>query len=249
MLTNDQLRTLARASTLYAEFEGERSTTRWDERIRNLALDALGRPEDETIITSALAALSDDDRNVRVAALRVLRWHLADERVAEAMLRATHDPARRVRRIAVNTCGPFVDRPAVAGRLRELVEDPKETSKIAGTALSALAGSASAGLPGSGMRFVSDLLASDDYRERILLLLLQQRPDESARELLQDIVINGTKGEAIAATRALCGMRIVNLAHFAPDERKHIQATADPVDLSWVSGRGYVNASLYWQPA
>jgi hypothetical protein len=81
------------------------------------------------------------------------------------------------------------------------------------------------------------------------MLLLQQRPDASLRELLRDIVRNATKDEAVAATRALCGMRIVNLAHFPPEERKEVQATLDPVDLSWVSGRGYVNASLYWMPA
>ena len=96
---------------------------------------------------------------------------------------------------------------------------------------------------------MTDLLGSDAYRERILMLLLQQRPDDAARDLLRDIVRNGTKAEAIAATRALCGMRVVNLAHFPPEERKRIQETYDPVDLSFVSGRGYVNASLYWMPA
>lgn len=249
MLTNDELRTLARASTWWAEFEGQQSTKRYDERIRGLALEALGNPDDETIITSALAALEHDDRNLRVAALRILRWHLGDERVADAVLRATRDPKRRVRRIAVELCGLLVDRPGVAERLREMVDDPDETNKISGTALASLAGGAAVGLPGSALRSVSDLLRSDGYRERILMLLLQQRPDEASRELLNEVVRTGTKAEAVAATRALCGMRIVNLAHFPPDERKRIQESRDPVDLSFVSGRAYVNASLYWIPA
>jgi hypothetical protein len=249
MLTNDQLRTLARASAWYAEFDGERSAHPYDERIRNLAREALGGPDDETIITSALAALQSDDRNLRVAALRVLRWHLGDERVADAVLRATHDGKRRVRRIAVQLCGLLVDRPGVADRLREMVDDHGETNKISATALGCLAGNAAVALPGSRLRSVSDLLASDAFRERVLLLLLQQRPDDATRELLRDVVRSGSKGEAVAATRVLSGMRMVNLAHVPPEDRKRVQETADPVDLSWISGRGYVNASLYWLPA
>lgn len=249
MLTDDQLRTLARASAWHAEFEGERSAHPYDERIRNLALGALGDPDTETLIASGLAALASDDRNLRVAALRVLRWHLGDDRVADAVLRATRDPKRRVRRIAVQLCALLIDRPGVAARLREIVDDPDETNKISGTALGSLAGSSLAGAPGSGLRSVSDLLSSDAFRERVLMLILQQRPDEATRELLHDVVRNGSKGEAIAATRVLSGMRMVNLAHVPPEQRKRVQETADPVDLSWLSGRGYVNASLYWLPA
>jgi HEAT repeat protein len=248
MLNDDQIRTLARACAMYGEFNGERAE-RFDERIRGLALDSIGRPDDDTIVSSALRALESDERNLRVAALRILRWHMSDERAADAVLRATHDPARRVRRIAIGMCSMLIDRPGVADRLREIVDDPDETTKISAGALAALAGSAAVGLPGSGLRSISDLLASDSFRDRVLMLLLQQRPDGSVRELLHDVVRTGTKAEAIAATRALCGMRIVNLAHFSPEDRKKIQATADPVDLSFVSGRGYVNAALYWVPA
>jgi hypothetical protein len=249
MLTDDQIRTLARASAWWAEFEGEVSAHPWDERIRNLALSSLGNPDTEALIMSGLAALESEDRNLRVAALRILRFHLGDDRVVDAVLRATRDPKRRVRRIAVQFCALLIDRPGVAERLREIVDDPAETNKISGTALGSLAGSSLAGAPGSGLRSVSDLLGSDAFRERVLLLLLQQRPDDATRELLRDVVRSGSKGEAVAATRVLSGMRMVNLAHVPPAERKRVQETADPVDLSWVSGRGYVNASLYWVPA
>jgi hypothetical protein len=249
MLTKDQMRTLARASAWLGEFDGERASTPYDKHIRGLALDAIGGPDDEAVVTSALEALTDADRNLRVAALRVLRWHLADDRVADAVLRATRDPARRVRRIAVQFCALLADRPGVTERLREILDDPQETAKISQTALGSLAGSGAAGLPGAVTRSVSDLLGSDAYRERILVLLLQQRPDESVRALLHDVVRTGTKAEAVAATRALSGMRIVNLAHFPPEERKRMQAELDPVDMSFVSGRGYVNAALYWAPS
>ena len=249
MLTDEQLRTLARASTWWGEFEGERATKTFDERIRDLALDALGRPNDETIITSALAALTNDDRNRRVAALRVLRWHLGDDRVADAVLRATHDPARRVRRIAVQLCALLIERPGVAERLRAIVDDPAETNKIGGTALGSIAGSTAVGAPGAAIRTVSDLLGSDAYRERILLLLLQQQLDGAAEQLLREIVRDGSKGEAVAAARALCGFRMTNLAHVPESERRRVIETCEPVDLSWVGTRGYVQASLYWVPA
>jgi hypothetical protein len=249
MLDNDQIRTLARASAWWATFEDKQSAHPFDERIRDLALASLGSPDVETVITSALTALGAEDRNLRVAALRILRWHLGDERVADAVLQATRDPKRRVRRIAVHLCAMLVDRPGVAERLREIVDDPDETNKISGTALGCLAGSIAVGLPGSGLRSVSDLLGSDAYRERILMVLLQRPADDATRDLLQDVVRTGTKAEAIAATRALCGMRVVNLAHVMPEDRKRIQETCDPVDLSFVSGRGYVNASMYWMPA
>src|SRR5260370_669158 len=104
MLTDDQLRTLAHASALYGWFDDERAAHPWDERIRDLALAALGRPDADEIVTSAVGAIASADRNLRVAALRVLRWHLGDPRSVGAVTRATRDPARRVRRIAVGLC-------------------------------------------------------------------------------------------------------------------------------------------------
>jgi HEAT repeat protein len=249
MLTNDQIKTLARASAWWAEFDGERSSKPFDERVRDLALRALGGPDEETIVTSAVAALTSEDRNLRVAALRILRWHLGDERAADAVLRATRDPARRVRRIAVQLCVLLLDRPGVVERLLEIVDDPDETTKIAGTALSSLAASTAVGAPGSALRTVSDLLGSDAHRERILLMLLQQPLDGSGEELMREVVRSGSKGEAVAATRALCGFRMRNLAHVPEAERPAVVASCEPVDLSWVSGRAYAQASLYWVPS
>jgi hypothetical protein len=255
VLTEDQLRTLARASTLYATF-GDETSGPWDERIRDLALESFGRPADDDIVTSAVRALDAEDRNLRVAALRVLRWHLGDPRAAGAVLQATRDPARRVRMVAIDLCGHMIDQAGVADRLREVIEDPSEVTKISGHALSALVSPNVRPLPESVQRSITDLLQADAYREQILLRLLQQQLqlDDSARALLRDIVRTGTKGEAVAATRALCGQRIVNIAHVPPEERKNVESGAEPVDLSWVKSRGYggptrTRPSLYWVPA
>ena len=260
MLNEDQLRTLARASAMYATFGDEGPSGPWDERIRNLALDALGRPDADEVVASAVGAIGSADRNLRVAALRVLRWHLGDERAVDAVVRATHDPARRVRRAAVILCQPLTERPGVADRLREVIEDPREITKIARTALTVLVSSAGRPLPETVQRSLADLLQADAHREHVLLRLLQQRLDDSARSILREIVRTGSKGEAVAATRALLGQRIINLAHVPPDDRKRVVATAEPVDLSWLTtlsvndfgyrvSRAYVNASLYWVPA
>jgi len=260
MLTDDQMWTLARASAMYGRFGDEQSTHPWDERIRDLALAALGRPAPDEIVASAVGALEGADRNLRVAALRVLRWHLGDPPAVEAVVRATRDPARRVRRIAVGLCALLTEQPGVADRLREVIEDPREVTKIAGTALTSLVSSAGRHLPETVQRSLTDLLEADAHREHILLRLLQQRLDDSARAILREIVRTGTKGEAVAATRALLGQRIINLAHVPPEERKDVEATAEPVDLSWLTNspvndvgyrvsRGYTHASLYWVPA
>jgi hypothetical protein len=79
-------------------------------------------------------------------------------------------------------------------------------------------------------------------------LLLQQPLEESAEELMREVVRAGSKGEAVAATRALCGFRMTNLAHVPESERQQVVASCEPVDLSWFSGRGYAQAALYWVP-
>ncbi len=260
MLNEDQLRTLARASTMYATFGDEGPSGPWDSRIRDLALDALGRPDADEIVASAVGAIGSADRNLRVAALRVLRWHLGDPRAVDAVVRSTRDPSRRVRRAAIILCGMLTEQTGVADRLREVIEDPREITKIARTALTVLVSTAGRPLPETVQRSLTELLQADTHREHVLLRLLQQRLDDSARAILREIVRTGSKGEAVAATRALLGQRIINLAHVPPEKRKDVEATAEPVDLSWLTNsvvnevgyrvsHGYVHASLYWVPA
>jgi len=66
---------------------------------------------------------------------------------------------------------------------------------------------------------------------------------------MREVIRTGSKGEAVAAARALCGFRMVNLAHFPESERKRVVASCERADLSWVTSRAYVQAALYWVPA
>ena len=62
---------------------------------------------------------------------------------------------------------------------------------------------------------------------------------EEARDVLRYVVDNGTRAEAIAATRALCGFKVANLGAFPdPDERRRISHTCEPA-----SGRAF-----FWVP-
>src|SRR4051794_30601921 len=102
MLTTEELRVLAQASRGYGSFDGEQSSGPSDNpRVRDLALDALGRPGDDEVVSAAIALLADPDRNLRVVALRVLAWYRQRRDVIDALVAATHDPVRRVRRIAL----------------------------------------------------------------------------------------------------------------------------------------------------
>ena len=91
---------------------------------------------------------------------------------------------------------------------------------------------------------------AEAYRGRILLFLLRQPQDAASRALLREIVRTGSKGEAVAATHALCGLRMTSLAHVRESERKHVVATCEPVDLAWVSGTtAHKPTTHYWVPA
>src|SRR5207302_4782152 len=118
----------------------------------------------------------------------------------EAVTRATRDPARRVRRVAVGLCALLTEQPGVADRLREIIEDPGEITKIGRTALTSLVSSVGRPFPETVQRFLTDLLQADSHRAHILLRLLQQRLDDSARAILREVVRTGTKREAVAAT-------------------------------------------------
>jgi len=71
-----------------------------------------------------------------------------------------------------------------------------------------------------------------------VLVSLDPLTDE-ARGVLRYVVDHGTRSEAIAATRALCGFKVANLGAF-PDaqERRRISQTCEPA-----SGRAF-----FWVP-
>jgi HEAT repeat protein len=181
-------------------------------------------------ITEAILSLSSPDRNERVRALRIVLSHPSTE-TTSAMLTALSDPKRRVRELAVRRCGPFLSSPAIVEQLRKMLEDPKEKPKIRRCALSALMGATPTTTetsPPVAVDAIQEILASDAYRAQILIGVLQMDLNETSTTLLQSFVQNGSKDEAVAATRALCGYKVVNLGSIRdPAQRKRVAATCD----------------------
>jgi HEAT repeat protein len=216
MLSVDDLRRLARASTMRAPAE------------RGAVLAELGQPGDREVVAAAIGGLASDDRNERVAMLRVLAWYPSDE-AADGIVRGLRDPVRRVREVAAKSSRAFTRYPAVAAALRTLVEsEPDE--RVRRPAFGALAGDTP--LPyGPNVSLIAfDMLHSltqvDRFRPRVLFAALRATElTDDIRALLEEIVRVGTKDEAVSATRALCGFRVARIEEFEPSEQRRIKET------------------------
>lgn len=209
-LTTDELRSLARATVSGRPGERER------------AISSLGGPGDAALTAAALAHLDDPDRNVRVAALRVLARSDSPEAVT-GILRGLDDPKKRVREVAAKSSVRFVDDPRVVARLKQAV-DRNETGS-ARPALEILGGvfaspfglEAIAPVPEA----LASLLAIPRYRRFVLVSLLRSRRlDTHVEAMLRDFVVNGSKEEAVLATRRLCGFRVEHDARISDEARK-----------------------------
>ena len=241
MLTIQELHELARASVTS------------DEAHRTAMLAELGDPPADEVVASALEHLDSDDRNTRVAMLRVLAWYQRPD-AASGIDRALRDPVRRVREVAVKSARLFLDQPTVSSTLQTLARsDPSPRVRV--WALNALAGQAGlsygpqvlAGLPygpralaGLGdAEALRELAQADELRPRVLFAAVRAGDlTDDVRSLLEEIVRIGTKEEAVSATRALCGYRVARLEEFPPSEQATIKATCDPA-----GGRVF-----YWVP-
>ena len=97
----------------------------------------------EAAAKGALTAMAEEDRNTRVAALRVIESlpgrddfaPAAETSCVQAVLKALSDPKRRVRWNAARCAGPFMDHPDVLARIQAIAEDESEKRKIRFTAL------------------------------------------------------------------------------------------------------------------
>ena len=241
MLTHDQLRSLAQSRGQVGSGEAPPGTW-WAELAaeHQRAYEALGQPADDEVVSSALPLLSDPDRNLRVLGLRVLGWYRERPDVASALARASRDPRRRIRRIAVQLLP--ADRLDGARRLLEVAQDPAEHHRIRVEALLKLTRWGQSEETLSGLRSLIEQRAD---RGRVLIALLAQPVDEAARDLLEHIVDIGTKEEAVAATRALCGFRLVRSDSGPPP-------SGTPADISWAFTPGSMMktnyAKFYWVP-
>jgi hypothetical protein len=194
-------------------------------------LEQLGNPSQDEIVDSALAGLASDDRNVRVLMLRVL-GRQSGCRAMRGILTGLSDPKRRVREVAIRSSRSFRDYPEITDRLSAMVTDECETRRIRGLALRSLAGVGGplvSKLPTGAAQALISLARSDTYRTGILICLLHLDLTEHVEDLLREIVRNGTKDEAVMATRALCGYRVVNLGQLEtnPAVRRYVTESCD----------------------
>ena len=185
----------------------------------------------EEVVTAVLPVVGSDDRNERVRALRVLALY-ADERATAAVLSSLRDPARRVREVAIKAARPHhVASPAVVAELRRIAEDEAETGRLRRHAFFALSSpTTQEAVPDVAREALIGLMDSTRFREPILRRLCKT-PDhtDASRALLREFVRTGSKDEAVAATRALCGQLLVRVDGWLPaDVRQRVRDRYDP---------------------
>lgn len=183
-------------------------------------LAEIGNPTRDEIINSALKGLRSDDRNVRVLMLRVLGAQ-SGERAMRGILAGLSDAKRRVREVAIKSSLNYRDHPEVALRLKAIIMDDGEKRRIRRLAIDALAGGVGAlveDLTAAAADALGSLAQMPQYRFDILFGLLRLDLNERVEELLREFVKGGTKEEAVMATRALCGYRVVHIDVFEGDK-------------------------------
>lgn len=162
----------------------------------------------------ALEAIKSDDRNVRVRALRSA-FNEAKPEGADVVLAGLGDSKRRVKEVALKSSKPYLGDRRIVERITAMVEDPSEYHRIRDKALLALGGGSpsvnEAGqLPAPAIGALRALAAIDSYRGAVLDRLVRMDLTPEVEALLQEYVRSGTKDEAVAATRGLCGYRLIN---------------------------------------
>ena len=207
-------------------------------------LGALGADPSD-LATAALCGLDDDDRNVRVRAV----WALSVIPGAEAtagVLRALGDPARRVREVALKAVRPHHGSADVVAAVRALADDETETGRLRRNAFFVLASSVVRDeLPDVAEETLRSFMESARFRMPMLLrLCTSTNPSPTARAILREFVRSGSKEEAVMATRALCGHRLMRVDGFLPAEvRQRVREQYDPapdvyhgVPMCWIPG-------------
>ena len=201
-------------------------------------LRTLGFPSQDELVTTALEGLDSDDRNVRVLMLRLL-GQLGGERAASGILKGLSDAKRRVREVAVKSSLMFLDCPGVTERIDVIAGDENEINRVRDRACNVLAQycrqkhlpPTQGMLEYAGVRQLKHIREhkTDELRLKALWSLLQLDLSEAVAGALQTVVKNGSRTEAILATRALSGLRVVNVNHVAdPTERSGIIKDCEP---------------------
>ena len=155
--------------------------------------------------------LDSEDRNVRVAALRVLAFCDGPTAVT-GILRGLDDPVKRVREVAAKSSPRFISEPGVVARLQQAVARGETGS--ARPAFEVLAGSHVSPYGLAQFEPISDALAAlarlPRYRAQVLSALLRAWSlNPETETILREYVAGGSREEAVAATRRLCGYRVM----------------------------------------
>ena len=198
---------------------------------RNEVLAELGNPSAEQIAEAALAGMSDQDRNVRVMMLRILDQQKTPGAIAGILL-GLNDAERRVREVAVKCSVPHLSDIRILKRLREIALDEKEKRKTReyafGHVVSSLQNSKKKVSTDFSKLVMKESLESERYRQKVLFHLVMLDLTEKAEELLKYFIKNGTREEAVTATRALCGFKVINLGGINDrKEKKKIMQTCE----------------------
>src|SRR6185503_7707112 len=170
----------------------------------------------------AREAIKSEDRNMRVRALRAAFAEPKPEG-ADVILAGLVDKKRRVKEVALKSSKPFLGDPRIVERITAMVTDETEYQRIRDKALMALGGGFPAvneagRLPEPAIRALESLAAVDKFRGAVLRRLVRMSLTPEVEALLKEYVRSGTKDEAVAATRALCGYRLVNWGSAKPAE-------------------------------
>jgi hypothetical protein len=170
----------------------------------------------------ALEAIKSPDRNVRVRALRAV-FSAATPEGADVILAGLVDGKRRVKEVALKSSKPFLSDTRIVERIAAMVMDETEYHRLRDKALFALGGgfpnvNAAGQLPKAAIDALRSLAAVDRYRGDVLGRLVRMDLTPEVEALLKEFVRSGNKEEAVAATRALCGYRLVNWGSAKPAE-------------------------------
>jgi hypothetical protein len=210
-MTIDDIRRIARLSTSWAP--GER--------------DAALAEAATVSAADVLPHVRSEDRNERVAALRVLAI-VDDPAAVDGLLLGLDDEKKRVRNVAAKSCLRWLTDSRITARLQKAIEDGETGSaRPAFELLSGLYISAYDDAHPIMTDVLSTLARTNEHRMNVLIALLRAPLHDRVRELLQDIVENGTREEAVLATRRLCGLRVVRLEPLAPEVQTRIKQTCE----------------------
>ena len=194
-------------------------------------LQKIGNPSADEIIETALAGMQSPDRNVRVLMLRVLNKQ-SGAKAMQGILTGLHDGKRRVRAVAIKCSRNYHHFPEIVNRLKAIALDEQEKNKIREAALSTLAGSEGhlvAELTDTAAEALESLAQMPKHRFQILLQLIRLDMNDNVKALLQAFVEHGNKQEAVMATRALYGYRVVHITMFQNDKaaEQYIRQTCE----------------------